>query len=88
MSARLESFLVRLYVDAGVRDAFLADREGEAARALLTAEESAAVCRLDASDLQTAAHGFARKRAHKAAARGRTALPARFVSRLRAMIGR
>jgi hypothetical protein len=65
MSARLESFLARLYVDDGAREAYLADRDGEAARAGLDGSERAAAARIDPVDLRLAAQGFARKRAHK-----------------------
>jgi hypothetical protein len=64
MSARLESFLARLYVDDDAREAYLADGDGEAARAGLDASERAAVARIDPVDLRLAAQGFARKRAH------------------------
>jgi hypothetical protein len=66
MSARLESFLARLYVDEGAREAYLADRDGEAARAGLDDGERAAAARIDPVELRLAAHGFARKRAQKA----------------------
>jgi hypothetical protein len=65
MSARLESFLARLYVDESAREAYLADRAGEAARAGLDDGDRAAVARIDPVDLRLAAQGFARKRAHK-----------------------
>jgi hypothetical protein len=69
MSARLESFLARLYVDEDARAAFLADPDGEATRAALTPRERADVGRLDPADLRLAATGFARKRAHPPARR-------------------
>lgn len=65
MSARLESFLARLYVDAGTREAYVADPEGEAKRAGLTASEQASMRRLDSNDLNLAASGYARKRARR-----------------------
>ena len=63
MSARIEEFLARLYVEDKALDAFLADPHGEAARYGLTDGECTATARLDPADLRFAAEGFRRKRA-------------------------
>lgn len=65
MSARLEVFLARLYVDPAIRDAYRADPGRETARAGLDAAERAALAAIDAADLDLAAQGFAAKRSHK-----------------------
>ena len=66
MSARLEAFLARLYVDAHLRAAYSADAETEATRAGLEPAERSALLRIDVVDLALAARSFAAKRAHKA----------------------
>lgn len=78
MSARLESWLARLYVDEGARDAFLRDPDAEATRAGLSVDERAAMARLDLADLRAAADGFARKRARRRTP-ARTGLWSRFL---------
>jgi hypothetical protein len=63
VSTAFEAFLARLYVDAAVRERFLADPRGEAARAGLTPSECAALDGIDRSGLELAARSFASKRA-------------------------
>jgi len=65
MSARLEVFLARLYVEAAAREAYRADPDRETTRAGLDAAERAALAAIDAADLDLAAQGFAAKRSHK-----------------------
>lgn len=62
MSARLEAFLARLYVDAEARTHFLADPIAAAQQAHLDPDEIAAVEKIDRLGLQMAATSFARKR--------------------------
>ena len=58
-----EAFLARIYTDAEARARFLADPAGEARRAGLSDEESAALASVDRAGLALAAESFARKRA-------------------------
>ena len=58
-----EGFLARLYVDPGLRAAFLADPERVASAAGLEAEEIAALRAIDREGLELAAASFAHKRA-------------------------
>jgi len=60
-----EAFLARLYVDARLRAAFLADPTGVARAAALTEEEVAALAAIDRQGLELAANSFAHKRAAK-----------------------
>lgn len=60
--ARIEAVMARLFVDAAARARFLADPDGEAARAGLDAEAREAVRRVDRPGLELAAISFARKR--------------------------
>lgn len=60
-----EAFLARLYVDAELRAAFLADPAGVARAAALTEEEVAALAAIDRHGLVLAANSFAHKRAAK-----------------------
>jgi hypothetical protein len=66
MSAALEAFLARLYVDAPARERFLRSPREEALRAGLAAPEAAALERIDRAGLELAARSFARKRAQAA----------------------
>ncbi len=64
MSAqRLEAFLAQLYVDAGMRQRFLADPSGEAIKARLSDQDCAALEHIDLVGLEFAADSFAKKRA-------------------------
>ena len=63
-SVALEAFLARLYTDAGARERFDADPEGEAMRAGLSGAECAAVVQCDRVGLEMAAASFGHKRAH------------------------
>ncbi len=63
MSPLFESFLARLYVDADLRAAFLADVDRVATAAGLAAEEIAALRAIDREGLELAAASFAHKRA-------------------------
>ncbi len=66
MSIAFEAFLARLYVDAEVRQRFLADAQGEARRAGLAPDEVAALADIDRVGLALAAESYARKRsAHR-----------------------
>lgn len=62
-----EAFLARIYTDAEARARFLADPEGEAARAGLASGERAALAAIDRVGLELASRSFAVKRARKAA---------------------
>jgi len=63
MSPGFEAFLARLYVDADLREAFLADPERVARAAALRADEVAALVAIDREGLALAATSFAHKRA-------------------------
>ena len=60
-----EAFLARIYVDRPARERFLADPEGEALRAGLTAAEAEALARIDREGLLLAAASFEAKRARR-----------------------
>jgi uncharacterized protein (UPF0276 family) len=60
--ARVEALLARLYTDAAARERWLADPDGESARAGLDAGGVAAMRRLDRAGLELAAISFAHKR--------------------------
>jgi len=63
MSAReFETFLTRIYVDAGARARFRENPRAEAQRAGLSDEECAALENADFVGLEMAARSFARKR--------------------------
>ncbi len=61
-SIALETFLARLYTDAAARARFMADPQGEAAQAGLSAAECAAMARCDRIGLEMAAESFGHKR--------------------------
>ena len=61
-SAVLETFLARLYTDSAALQSFIADPEGEAARAGLSAAEGQALADSDQVGLQMAAASFGSKR--------------------------
>jgi len=66
MSARaFETFLTRIYVDAGARARFEADPHAEARRAGLSDEECTALENTDWVGLEMAARSFAHKRRSK-----------------------
>jgi hypothetical protein len=69
MRPEFEVFLARLYTDAPMRARFLADPRAEGERCRLTADECAALERIDRVGLELSARGFARKKAMKS--RGR-----------------
>ena len=58
-----EQFLARLYVDAALRERFLADPVGEAMRAGLDRATAERLAEIDRVGLELAADSFARKRA-------------------------
>ena len=60
-ASRFEAFLARLYVDETVRGRFLADPEGEAMEAGLTAKEVEAVAKIDRVGLEMFAQSLERK---------------------------
>ena len=62
MSAALEAYLARLYLDRDARRDFLADPHAAATRAGLHASDVAALERIDRVGLELAAHSFAAKR--------------------------
>ncbi len=66
MNPAFEAFLARLYVDAALRDRFLAEPRKTAAEAGLTATECEALARIDRVGLELAARSFERKRAGQA----------------------
>ena len=61
-SAGFEAFLARLYVDDGARARFLADPDGEGARAGLGPAERRALAGIDRLGLELASRSFAHKR--------------------------
>jgi hypothetical protein len=66
MNARaFESFLTRIYVDAGARARFRKNPRAEAQRAGLSEEECTALENADFAGLEMAARSFARKRQMK-----------------------
>jgi len=62
MSASLEAYLVKLYLDRDVRRAFLADPRAAASAQGLTEAEVAALERVDREGLELAARSLALKR--------------------------
>ena len=65
MSARFETFLAEIYVDAEARARFLADPRAAATAAGLTPPEIAAAEKLDRLGLHMTAHSLQHKRAAK-----------------------
>jgi hypothetical protein len=65
MSARLEAFLARIYVETEARERFLADPRTEAAAAKLDADEIEAVVNIDRVGLRMVAESLRRKRAKR-----------------------
>ena len=70
MRLEFEAFLARLYTDAALRARFLANPREEASRSRLTADECAALERIDRVGLELAARSFAHKRMLKNRRRG------------------
>jgi hypothetical protein len=62
MSAPLEAFLARIYVDAAARERFLADPRATATAAGLSEEEVSAVANIDQTGLRLTAESLRRKR--------------------------
>jgi hypothetical protein len=62
VSASLETYLVKLYLDRDARRAFLADPRAAATAAGLEAADVAALERVDRDGLELAARSFAAKR--------------------------
>jgi len=65
MSARLEAFLARIYVETEARERFLADPRTEAVAAKLDADEIEAVVNIDRVGLRMVAESLRRKRAKR-----------------------
>jgi len=63
MSAAVEVFLARLYTDAGLREAFIADPAAVARREGFGGSELEALAATDLVGLRLAAESYARKRA-------------------------
>lgn len=85
MSARaLEAFLARLYTDAALRGAFLAEPAAVARAAGLDEEAVQALAHVDREGLALAADSFARKRAAHAGKRRAKGL----LDRVRGWFGR
>jgi hypothetical protein len=82
MSASLEAYLARLYLDADARRVFIAAPRTAATRAGLTEPEIAALERIDHVGLELAARSFAAKRL----GRPRPGLLARLLSRCRRLL--
>jgi hypothetical protein len=61
-TARFETFLARIYVDAEARTRFLADPRGEAMRAGLAEQEVTALEKIDRVGLELAAQSLQHKR--------------------------
>ena len=61
-ASRFEAFLAKLYVDERTRTKFLADPQGEALKAGLTAQEVEAVASIDRVGLELLARSLERKR--------------------------
>jgi hypothetical protein len=70
MRPEFEAFLARLYTDAALRARFLANPREEASRSRLTADECAALERIDRVGLELASRSFAHKRTLKNRRRG------------------
>jgi hypothetical protein len=66
VSAALEAYLARLYLDADARRAFAADPRGAASRAGLDAADVAALQQVDRVGLELTARSLAAKRAASA----------------------
>ena len=62
MSAALEAYLARLYLDADARRAFVADPRGAASRAGLDAADVSALEQVDRAGLELTARSLAAKR--------------------------
>jgi hypothetical protein len=62
-ATNLETLLARLYTDARLRGAFLADPEGVARSHGLSEYDIEALCSIDRTGLELAARSFAYKRA-------------------------
>ena len=60
-ASRFEAFLARLYVDETARGRFLADPDGEAMKAGLTANEVEAVAKIDRVGLELFTKSLERK---------------------------
>lgn len=69
MSVAFETFLARIYVDAGARDRFLADPAGAARRAGLAAAEIGALERIDRVGLELTGRSLTRRRSSAPRAR-------------------
>jgi hypothetical protein len=69
MSASLEAYLARLYLDRDARDAFVADPRGAAHRAGLNEAEVATLERVDRVGLELTARSLAAKKARRAGGR-------------------
>jgi hypothetical protein len=65
MSASLEAYLARLYLDRDARDAFVADPRGAAHRAGLNEAEVATLERVDRVGLELTARSLAAKRTQR-----------------------
>jgi hypothetical protein len=61
-AARLEAFLAKIYVDENLRERFLADPRGEAAKAGLNEREIMAVEKIDRAGLILTAQSLQKKR--------------------------
>jgi len=64
-SPLLEQFLARIYVDPQARARFLADPQGEAAKAGLPADQCLALKSIDRVGLEMAARSYSKKRQSK-----------------------
>jgi hypothetical protein len=62
VSAAAEAFLARLYTDAGLREAFIADPAAVARREGFSDDEARALAAADLVGLRLAAESYARKR--------------------------
>jgi len=66
VSASLEAYLARLYLDADARRAFCADPRGAATRAGLDENDADAVARIDRAGLELTARSLqARRESHR-----------------------
>lgn len=74
----LEAFLARLYVDAALRAAFLADPRATALGAGLSEQVARGLCEMDFDGLELAAASYAKKRS-----RAERAADSSWLSRLR-----
>lgn len=80
MSASLEAYLARLYLDRDARSAFLADPHGAAREAGLNEVEAAALGRVDRVGLELTARSLAAKQMQRTV---RRSWLGRLVARLR-----